>query len=167
MDYLKELHAKNLHDRFNADNMTNGSSQRLVQVPGPVIVGGGPSGLAAAACLKEKGIPSLILEREDCIASLWKHKTYNRLCLHLPKRFCELPLMPFPSHFPTYPTKYQFLEYLEDYAKHFDINPEFNKRVVAAEFDEKSRVWRVRAEGVNRRDCVCFSMGDCCIGREC
>ncbi|GMI89486.1 YUCCA6 [Hibiscus trionum] len=56
----------------------------------PIIIGAGPSGLATAACLKQKGIPSLILERANCIASLWKLKTYDRLCLHLPKQFCDL-----------------------------------------------------------------------------
>ncbi|KAJ8556555.1 hypothetical protein K7X08_035730 [Anisodus acutangulus] len=118
-----------------------------VWVPGPVIVGAGPSGLATAACLKERSIPSLILERDDCIASLWQKKTYNRLRLHLPKQFCELPLMPFPSNFQTYPTKQEFVTYLEEYAKHFNLEPIFNKTVVAAEFDAQCGFWRVTAVG--------------------
>ncbi|KAI3899670.1 hypothetical protein MKW92_022321 [Papaver armeniacum] len=115
-------------------------------VHGPIIVGGGPSGLAVAACLSDKGIPSLVLEKSDRIASLWQYRSYDRLNLHLPKQFCELPLMSFPKHFPKYPTKHQFISYLESYATNFDIKPKFNQSVLSAEFDSGSGVWRVRTQ---------------------
>ncbi|KAL3844155.1 hypothetical protein ACJIZ3_001558 [Penstemon smallii] len=143
-DYLREIEGKTSNDPYY--NINFGSSKRCVWVPGPLIVGAGPSGLAAAACLKEKGIPSLILERSNCIASLWQLKTYDRLKLHLPKQFCELPLMAFPSHFPTYPTKQQFVQYLEDYAERFGIRPVFGSKVVSAEFDGNLGFWRVATE---------------------
>ncbi|KAM0945792.1 putative indole-3-pyruvate monooxygenase [Dioscorea sansibarensis] len=122
-----------------------GKAERCVWVPGPVIVGAGPSGLAVAACLHDKGVPFLILERSNCIASLWQHKTYDRLSLHLPKKFCELPLMPFPVNFPEYPTKTQFVSYLEVYANKFDIRPEFQRTVVNTEYDHGLGLWRVKA----------------------
>ncbi|EHA8591696.1 indole-3-pyruvate monooxygenase YUCCA2-like [Cocos nucifera] len=127
-------------------------AERCICAPGPIIVGAGPSGLAVAACLKEKGVPSLILERANCIASLWQQKTYDRLCVHLPKRFCELPLMPFPSSFPTYPDKHQFIAYLEDYANRFDIRPVFNETVVSAEYDAVLGFWRVRTAATDNRE---------------
>ncbi|KAL8524286.1 hypothetical protein ACS0TY_014020 [Phlomoides rotata] len=114
-----------------------------IWVPSPIIVGAGPSGLATAACLKEKGVPCLMLERSHCIASLWKLKTYDRLKLHLPKQFCELPLMPFPEDYPTYPSREDFIHYLEEYAMRFDIRPVFNQRVVGAEMDQDLGFWRV------------------------
>ncbi|KAL3566211.1 hypothetical protein D5086_031626 [Populus alba] len=118
-----------------------------VFVPGPVIVGAGPSGLAVAACLKDKGVLSMVLERSSCIASLWQLKTYDRLRLHLPKQFCELPLMGFPTEFPTYPTKQQFLHYLESYAQMFEIGPRFNETVSHAEYDKVIGFWRVKTVG--------------------
>ncbi|XP_052211324.1 probable indole-3-pyruvate monooxygenase YUCCA8 [Diospyros lotus] len=119
-------------------------SRRFVWVNGPVIVGAGPSGLAVGACLREKGVPFVVLERADCIASLWQKRTYDRLKLHLPKQFCQLPKLPFPDHFPAYPTKKQFVDYLESYAKHFDIDPQFNECVQSAKYDEACRIWRVK-----------------------
>ncbi|KAL7619339.1 probable indole-3-pyruvate monooxygenase YUCCA4 [Lactuca sativa] len=113
---------------------------------GPIIVGAGPSGIAVAACLKQDGIPSLVLERSDCIASLWQHRTYDRLKLHLPKQFCELPLFGYPKNFPKYPTKKQFVSYMEAYAKHFEIKPRFNQSVARAEFDAQVGVWRVNTQ---------------------
>ncbi|KAJ4953194.1 hypothetical protein NE237_030026 [Protea cynaroides] len=145
MDIWREREGKMVHDHF--DNKTERSAARCVWVPGPVIVGAGPSGLATAACLKERGVPSVILERAGCIASLWQLKTYDRLRLHLPKQVCELPLMPFPADFPTYPTKQQFMEYLESYAKVFDIRPAFNETVKSAEYDRSLGLWRVKTMG--------------------
>ncbi|KAL7113228.1 hypothetical protein ACP275_04G049000 [Erythranthe tilingii] len=119
-------------------------SRRCVWVNGPVIVGAGPSGLAVAAGLKDQGVPFVILERADCIASLWQKRTYDRLKLHLPKKFCQLPGFPFPEHYPEYPSKRQFVEYLESYAANFDIAPQFNESVVSAKYDEPCRLWRVK-----------------------
>nr|KYP49959.1 Dimethylaniline monooxygenase [N-oxide-forming] 5 [Cajanus cajan] len=146
MEYwLRELEGKQAHDPLMIEKMRG--SERCVWVPGAVIVGAGPSGLATAAHLKEKGVPSLILERSNCIASLWQLKTYDRLHLHLPKQFCELPLMGFPSDFPKYPTKQQFVDYLESYARRFDIRPRFGETVRRAEFDHTLGFWRVRSSG--------------------
>ncbi|KAK4406029.1 putative indole-3-pyruvate monooxygenase YUCCA3 [Sesamum angolense] len=122
---------------------------RCILVNGPVIVGAGPSGLAVAAGLKQQGVPFVILERASCIASLWQNRTYDRLNLHLPKQFCELPYIPFPENFPEYPSKHQFINYLESYAKHFDIDPRFNELVQSAKYDETCGLWRVKTVGNN------------------
>ncbi|XP_039822908.1 probable indole-3-pyruvate monooxygenase YUCCA11 [Panicum virgatum] len=58
-----------------------------------LIVGAGPAGLATAACLTKLSIPHVIVEHEDCSASLWRNRAYDRLKLHLAKEFCELPHM--------------------------------------------------------------------------
>ncbi|GAY60164.1 putative indole-3-pyruvate monooxygenase YUCCA4 [Citrus sinensis] len=124
----------------------NDKQTKSVLVHGPIIVGAGPSGLAVSACLSQQGLPSLILERSDCLASLWKHRTYDRLKLHLPKQFCELPLFGFPENFPKYPTKRQFIAYIESYASHFKIQPKFKQAVQTALFDHASGFWRVQTQ---------------------
>ncbi|WOG94782.1 hypothetical protein DCAR_0314079 [Daucus carota subsp. sativus] len=108
-----------------------------------IIVGAGPSGLATAACLKTHSIPYIILEREDCFASLWKQKAYDRLHLHLAKQFCQLPHMPFPKSCPTFVPRKQFLQYLDDYVTRFDIKPLYKRLVVSAFYDESSMKWTV------------------------
>ncbi|KAL0349078.1 UNVERIFIED_CONTAM: putative indole-3-pyruvate monooxygenase YUCCA3 [Sesamum angustifolium] len=125
---------------------------RCILVNGPVIVGAGPSGLAVAAGLKQQGVPFVILERASCIASLWQNRTYDRLNLHLPKQFCELPYIPFPENFPEYPSKHQFINYLESYAKHFEIDPRFNELVQSAKYDETCGLWRVKTVGEDFRE---------------
>lgn len=92
-----------------------------------MIVGAGPAGLATSACLNLKGIPNVLIEREDCCASLWKKRAYDRLKLHLAKEFCQLPHRPFPSSAPTFVPRNDFVDYLDDYCRQmisafFDIN---------------------------------------------
>ncbi|XP_050887847.1 probable indole-3-pyruvate monooxygenase YUCCA3 isoform X1 [Lathyrus oleraceus] len=117
---------------------------RCIWVNGPVIVGAGPSGLAVAACLKDQNVPFVIVERANCIASLWQNRTYDRLKLHLPKQLCQLPNFPFPDDFPEYPSKFQFINYLDSYAKHFNITPNFNETVQSAKYDETFGLWRIK-----------------------
>ncbi|GLJ25831.1 hypothetical protein SUGI_0494780 [Cryptomeria japonica] len=110
-----------------------------------LIVGAGPSGMAVAACLWKLGVRSTVLERESCVASLWQQRTYDRLKLHIDKKFCELPFMSFPSQFPTFVSRSQFVEYLEEYAKRFSIQPLFCQTVESANFCEETGKWRVVA----------------------
>jgi len=119
-------------------------ARRCIWVNGPVIVGAGPSGLAVAAGLKERGVPFIVLERANCIASLWQTRTYDRLKLHLPKQFCQLPNFPMPDDFPEYPSKDQFIGYLESYANHFGIQPQFNESVQSAKYGETCGLWRIK-----------------------
>ncbi|KAK4799414.1 hypothetical protein SAY86_024779 [Trapa natans] len=130
--------------KFMEDGQNASDCRRCVWINGPVIVGAGPSGLATAACLREHGVPFVVLERAKCLASLWQNRTYDRLKLHLPKRFCELPSFPFPEDYPEYPTRRQFINYIESYADYFDIRPNFGQCVESAHYDETSGLWRVR-----------------------
>ncbi|KAD4584501.1 hypothetical protein E3N88_22102 [Mikania micrantha] len=110
-----------------------------------IIVGAGPAGLSTAASLHQLSIPYIILERDDCIASLFNKKAYDRFHLQLAKQFCQLPYMPFPANYPTYVSRTDFLKYLDDYASHFKITPEFRNNVQVAKYDEDVKKWTVEA----------------------
>lgn len=92
-----------------------------------LIVGAGPSGLATSAYLNHLSIPNIVLEKEDCYASLWKKRAYDRLCLHLAKEFCSLPLMPHSSSTPTFMSRATFLKYLDEYVSKFNIKPRYSR----------------------------------------
>lgn len=118
--------------------------QGVAMLQGPLIVGAGPAGLACAVELTMGSVSYVILERDICIASMWHCRTYRRLCLHLSKRYCQLPRMPFPHSYPTYPTKQQFLAYLDEYKRNHGIRPFFNMEVVSAKYD--GEYWCVRTK---------------------
>src|SRR5512140_1303837 len=98
-----------------------------------IIIGAGAAGLAVGACLKRAGIPFTILEQSDRVGSAW-HRHYDRLHLHTAKAFSALPFVPFPKGTPRYPSRLQVIDYLDAYARQFELTPRFNQRVLSARF---------------------------------
>ncbi|KAM0894263.1 hypothetical protein ACQ4PT_024592 [Festuca glaucescens] len=110
-----------------------------------LIVGAGPAGLATAACLTQLSIPYVIVEREDCSASLWRNRAYDRLKLHLAKEFCELPHMSYPADAPTYIPKALFVKYVDNYIECFNIQPKYLTSVESSTYDSDKKVWSIVA----------------------
>ncbi|KAF8724202.1 hypothetical protein HU200_021222 [Digitaria exilis] len=110
-----------------------------------IIVGAGQSGLAVSACLSQRGVKSLILERDDCVGSLWRKRAYDRLHLHLAKQYCALPHLPHPDSSPTYLPRDAFADYLDAYASRFGARTRLRREVTSARFDAGERRWVVDA----------------------
>uniref|UniRef100_A0ACD5XAE0 Uncharacterized protein n=1 Tax=Avena sativa TaxID=4498 RepID=A0ACD5XAE0_AVESA len=108
-----------------------------------LIVGAGPAGLATATCLTQFSIPYVIVERENCSASLWRYRAYDRLKLHLAKEFCELPHMSYPADAPTYIPKSSFVKYLDDYIGRFNIQPKYLTSVESSTYDNDKECWNI------------------------
>ncbi|TPL02570.1 NAD(P)/FAD-dependent oxidoreductase [Mesorhizobium sp. B2-4-14] len=104
------------------------------------IIGAGPAGLAVAACLRQAGVDSILLEKEQQAAPAWR-RHYERVHLHTTKRYSSLPFVPFPKHYPRYVPRDLFVEYLDAYAKRFDVKPRFGETVKA--ITREGRGWRV------------------------
>jgi cation diffusion facilitator CzcD-associated flavoprotein CzcO len=114
-----------------------------------VIVGAGPAGLAAGACLAKAGLKFIILEKEQQVAASWR-RHYERLHLHTVKQFSSLPFLPFPKDYPRYVSRNLLIEYLDSYAAHFGLKPRFGEKVRAVRRDANAWVvestWgRIRA----------------------
>ncbi len=109
-------------------NATIGPEQ--VEETDTVIIGGGPAGLATSACLRRAGVPFLMLERSDRVGSAW-HQRYDRLHLHTAKQHSALPYMRFPKDCPRFPSRLQVIEYLEGYARRFELRARFGEEVTS------------------------------------
>ena len=113
-------------------------SQNPTWKPGPVavsrmqvetlIVGAGPAGLALAACLRRVHVPFELLERGAAVGWAWRNH-YDRLHLHTVREHSALPLLPFPSDVPRFPSRQHVVDYLEGYAAAFGIRPRFGEEV--------------------------------------
>lgn len=115
-----------------------------------LVIGAGPSGLAAAACLKRRGLPHLVLER-DAPASSWRHH-YERLHLHTAKQYSQLPHHPMPESYPTYPSRAQVVAYLEDYARALELDIRTGVTVTRAHRDQDDDdAWLVDTNQVRYR----------------
>ena len=114
-----------------------------------LVVGAGPAGLAVGAALRRKHVPFAMLERNEHVGSSWR-RHYDRLHLHTPKRLSALPFVAYPRGFPRYPSRDQVVEYLENYARTFDLRPEFGVDVTRCIRTADDR-WEVRtSRGIRR-----------------
>ena len=93
-----------------------------------VIIGAGPAGLATAAALDRAGLPHVVLEASDTVASSWKSH-YERLHLHTARDHSALPFVAMPEEFGVYPAREQMVEYFDDYARTFGVQPRFGHQV--------------------------------------
>jgi len=80
-----------------------------------IVVGAGPSGLAAAGALAHGGISALVLERAPRIGDRWRSR-YDRLHLHTTRAFSGLPHTAIPRSYGRWVAKEDFAAYLEAYA---------------------------------------------------
>lgn len=108
-----------------------------------LIIGAGPAGLAVAGRMRKKNLDFVMLEQADKIAWSW-HNHYDRLLLHTVKELSHLPHLPFPKDYPTYVSREQLVTYLENYANHFDIKPQFNQSVFSIK--KTSEAWQVNTK---------------------
>jgi hypothetical protein len=84
-----------------------------------VVIGAGPGGLAAAAMLKQRGIPVVVLER-DAIGASWRNH-YDRLHLHTVRWMSHLPGLRFNRAHGRWVHRDGVVRYLERYVRHHDL----------------------------------------------
>ena len=106
------------------------------------MVGAGPAGLAVGACLRRRGVSFRLLERDSRVAPAWR-RHYERLRLHTVKQLSALPYRPFPTHYPRYVARDDFVTYLDSYAREFSLEPSFSHDV--SSIDTRDGRWEVCA----------------------
>ena len=111
-----------------------------------IVLGAGPAGLASAQQLGARGLKTLIVEKADCVGSVWR-RHYDRLHLHTPRRLSALPDLPIPASYGTYPSRDQIIDYFESYAKTFRLSPHFGVNARAVRRDDE--LWRVDADNLS------------------
>ncbi len=99
------------------------------------IIGAGSSGLACAKTLKAHGLPFDCFEMGSSIGGNWHYNNdngrsaaYDSLHVDTSKERMAFSDFPMPAHYPDYPHHTQVLEYLQGYARHFDLTPSISFR---------------------------------------
>ncbi len=85
-----------------------------------VVIGGGQTGLTIGHHLRAAERDFVILDANERIGDSWRRR-WDSLLLFTPARFNALPGLPFPAKRDEYITKDQMADYLEEYARHFDL----------------------------------------------
>ncbi|ETX13087.1 FAD-dependent oxidoreductase [Roseivivax halodurans JCM 10272] len=105
-----------------------------------VIVGGGQGGIALGARLRQLGVPTIIIERNDRPGDSWR-KRYKSLCLHDPVWYDHLPYIKFPENWPVFSPKDKIGDWLEMYTKVMELNYWTRSTAKSASFDEEAGEW--------------------------
>ncbi|HKU35608.1 MAG TPA: NAD(P)/FAD-dependent oxidoreductase [Paenarthrobacter sp.] len=85
-----------------------------------VIVGGGQAGLAMGHYLAQQNRNFVILDENSRTGAAWRGR-WDSLRLFTPAKYDGLPGMPFPGDHLAFPTKDELADYLEDYARNFEL----------------------------------------------
>jgi putative flavoprotein involved in K+ transport len=98
-----------------------------------VVIGAGQAGLSVGYHLKKLGLEFVILDANARIGDAWR-KRWDSLRLFTPARYDGLDGMPFPGPPNAFPTKDEMADFLESYARHFQLPVRNGVRV--------ERLWR-------------------------
>ena len=109
-----------------------------------VVIGAGPAGLATSREFRRHGIDHVVLERGDTLGHTWAN-LYASLVLHTGKHLSSLPGLSFPRTTRLFPSRHDFLHYLHEYARRFDLPVRTGADVETVERADGH--WRVRTQG--------------------
>jgi putative flavoprotein involved in K+ transport len=112
-----------------------------------LIIGAGPAGLAAAAELGRLGVPAEILECGVGVASSWRQR-YDRLRMNTCRWNIMLCFGRFPKGTHAFPTRDEFVDYLESYALKNDLRVHFGVKV--ERIDRVADGWRLTTSAGER-----------------
>lgn len=103
-----------------------------------VVIGAGPSGVAAALSLRDRGIRPLLIDRADQVGSSWRGR-YDRLKLNTGRRTSHMPNRPYPSGTAVFPTRDQVVDHLDGHAREDGIELQLDTEVTR--IDRSSGGW--------------------------
>ena len=106
-----------------------------------VVIGAGPSGVAAAVSLRDRGLHPLLMDRADEVGASWRGR-YDRLKLNTPRDCSHLPDRPYPKGTPIYPTRADVVEHLHRHAHEDGIELWLGTEV--HRIDKRSGGWRLQ-----------------------
>ena len=93
-----------------------------------LVIGGGQAGLAMGYQLSRRDLPYKIVDANHRIGDAWRNR-WDSFRLFTPNRFNHLPGMPFPGYHWGFPSKNEWADYLESYARRFGLQVETGIRV--------------------------------------
>jgi len=95
-----------------------------------IVVGGGQAGLAAGYYLSRAEIPFLILDAAPRLGDSWRRR-WDSLQLFTAARYSALPGLDFPGDPEHFPGKDEVADYLEAYAREFELPVRLSSKVTS------------------------------------
>lgn len=107
-----------------------------------VIIGGGQGGIGLGARLRQLGVPTIIIEKNERAGDSWRNR-YKSLSLHDPVWYDHMPYLKFPENWPVFAPKDKLGDWLEMYTKVMELNYWTSSECIDASYDEDSGTWTI------------------------
>jgi putative flavoprotein involved in K+ transport len=98
-----------------------------------VVIGAGQAGLSVGYCLAAHGVSFVILESQARVGDSWRQR-WDSMRLFTPAKYDGLVGMPFPAPAFSFPTKDEMADFVESYARRFNLPVRTSAKV--------ERLWR-------------------------
>jgi putative flavoprotein involved in K+ transport len=95
-------------------------AEHMCETVHTVVIGAGQAGLSVGHYLARQGRPFVILDAGQCVGDVWRRR-WDSLRLFTPAAFDGLVGMKFPGSPFSFPTKDEMADYLESYARRFQL----------------------------------------------
>ncbi len=117
---------------------------RPLPIAEAIVCGAGTGGLAAAAALRGVGVDVVVLEQTDQVGASWRTR-YDGLRLNTPGWMSTQPgYRASRRRYGEYPPRDAWVQYLEDYAAHHQIDVRFGTQV--RRLESANGRWRVETD---------------------
>ena len=114
-----------------------------------IVIGAGPSGLAAVRRLIEEDIPVIGVETHHDVGGLWDIDSatstlYNSAHLISSKSMTQFDDFPMREEVATYPKHTELRDYFNDFATHFDLKKYYRFNTYVSWMEPEDGGWKVR-----------------------
>ena len=110
--------------------------------PYVLVIGGGQGGIGIGSRLRQMGVPSLVIDKQDRPGDQWRNR-YKSLCLHDPIWYDHLPYLKFPDNWPVFSPKDKIADWLEFYTRVMEVPYWSKTEATSAAYDEAAGEWVV------------------------
>lgn len=93
-----------------------------------VVIGAGQAGLSMGYYLKQSSLSFIIVDSNNSTGDVWRNR-YDSLVLFTPRSYSSLPGLALKGHPSGFPTKDEIADYLESYAKTFELPIQFSCQI--------------------------------------
>ncbi|XP_041969175.1 senecionine N-oxygenase-like [Aricia agestis] len=131
--------------------------------PHVCIIGAGLAGLTSARYLNEEGIKFTVLETTRYVGGTWRYdprvgtdengmrlhtRMYKYLRTNLPKPTMELRGFKMSDDLPSFPSWKQYYDYIQEYVKHYDLEPHIKFLHNVESISRVESGWRIKYKNV-------------------
>ncbi|MEU6561540.1 flavin-containing monooxygenase [Nocardia nova] len=131
-----------------------------------VVIGAGPSGIAAAAALAHLGIRFTVIERNESVGGVWNDNTYPGAGVDTPAHLYSFSFAPKPNWSRYYAKQPEVLDYFRSVAQRFGLERfvRFGTRVRSTVWQESTQTWAVDIENATGAETLTADAVISCVG---